>query len=207
MPPRRRSSHRPETGEIKVYGQELDEDGNVVREWTIRRRTSDVSPPRPPAGDPAAHPGGGARPQVRGVRRPGGDIVTGISSRATTVTRCSTWEVEACCRRPSRCLRALRARRPLKAYIVEVRKTTKGRRSSSAARTRLIKRSSNSRCRDLQWRGRDQGAAGSPGPHQDRGVSNDTNVDPWRLRGSPRGAGAYGHQRTAGEKVDIVPLR
>src|SRR5215469_12942677 len=23
----------PETGEIRVYGQELDEDGNVVREW------------------------------------------------------------------------------------------------------------------------------------------------------------------------------
>ena len=39
----------PDTGQIIVYGQDLDEDGNVVREWETHRTISGGSPPRLPS--------------------------------------------------------------------------------------------------------------------------------------------------------------
>ena len=60
----------PDSGEIRVYGQELDEDGQ--RHPRVGRHPGRLRPHRRPdrqAGDPAAHPRGRARPQVRGVRR------------------------------------------------------------------------------------------------------------------------------------------
>ena len=38
-----------DTFEIRVYGQELDEDGNVTREWDDTPPTSVASPPRRPS--------------------------------------------------------------------------------------------------------------------------------------------------------------
>src|SRR6476646_106021 len=38
-----------ETGDIRVIAQELDEEGQVVRSGTTRRRTSGASPRRPPS--------------------------------------------------------------------------------------------------------------------------------------------------------------
>ena len=66
-----RSTWRPAT--IKVIAQELDEDGNVTREWddTPDRLRAHRRADRQ-AGDLPAHPRGGARDEVRGVRRPRG---------------------------------------------------------------------------------------------------------------------------------------
>ena len=37
----------PDSGDIIVYAQDLDEDGNVIQEWEDTPRTSAASPPRP----------------------------------------------------------------------------------------------------------------------------------------------------------------
>ena len=94
----------PDSGEIRVYGQELDEDGNVIREW-------DDTPDD--FGRIAAQTAKQVILQrIREVERDlkyeeyAGARATSSpasSSRPTTATRCSTWaRSRPCCPRPSR---------------------------------------------------------------------------------------------------------
>jgi len=69
----------PESGEIRVYGQELDEDGNVVNEWDDT--PDDFGPHRRSdgqAGDPPTNPRGRAGHKYEEYAGREGDIVTGI---------------------------------------------------------------------------------------------------------------------------------
>ena len=102
-------------------------EGNVIREWDDTPETSATSPARRPSRSSAADRGR-ARPEVRRVRRPRGRHHTASSSRPTTATPCSTSaRSRHCCPRPSRSpTSAMSTGARLKAYIVEVRKTTKG---------------------------------------------------------------------------------
>ena len=95
----------PDSGEIRVYGQELNEEGEVVREWddtpddfgriaaqtakqVILQRIREVE--RDMKYEEYAGPRGRHRHRAS-------------SSRPTTATRCSTWaRSRRCCPRPSR---------------------------------------------------------------------------------------------------------
>ena len=95
----------PDSGDIRVYGQELDEDGNVVREWDdtpkdfgrIAAETAkQVIFQRIPV-KRSATSSTRSTPAVRATSSPAS------SSRATTGTPSSTSaRSKHCCRRPSR---------------------------------------------------------------------------------------------------------
>ena len=95
----------PDSGEIRVYGQELDEEGNVTAR--VGRHSRGLRAHRGPSGapgDPPAHPRGRTRPGS--TRSTQGARVTssqGSSSRATIATPFSTWaRSRHFCLRPSR---------------------------------------------------------------------------------------------------------
>ena len=120
----------PESGEIRVYGQELDEDGNVVREWDdtpddfgrIAAQTAKQVIFQRIRRAPSA-------PGVRGVRRPRRATSSPAScSRPTTATTLlDLGKVEALLPQAEQVpYERYEHGARLKAYIVEVRKTTKG---------------------------------------------------------------------------------
>src|SRR5438270_4763699 len=119
----------PDTGEIKVYGQELDEDGNVIREW-------DDTPDD--FGRIAAQPAKqGILQRLREAERDlkyeeyagrEGDIVTGIIQQSDNrYTLLDLRKVEALLPQAEQVpYERYEHGARLKAYIVEVRKTTNG---------------------------------------------------------------------------------
>ena len=119
----------PESGEIRVYGQELDEDGNVIREW-------DDTPAD--FGRIAAQTAKQVILQrIREVERDmkyeeyagrEGDIVTGIVQQTDNrYTLLDLGKVEALLPQAEQVsYERYEHGARLKAYIVEVRKTTKG---------------------------------------------------------------------------------
>ncbi len=140
----------PESGEIRVYGQELDENGEVVREW-------DDTPAD--FGRIAAQTAKQVILQrIREAERDlkyeeyagrEGDIVTGIVQQTDNrYTLLDLGKVEALLPQAEQVpFERYEHGARLKAYIVEVRKTTKVPRSSSAAATRAWSSgSSSSRC-------------------------------------------------------------
>ena len=109
----------PDSGEIRVYGQELDEEGNVTREW-------DDTPERLRA---HRRPGGASQVILQRIREAErdrkyeeyagreGDIVTGIIQQSDNrYTLLDLGKVEALLPRPSRSLMSamttVRASRP-----------------------------------------------------------------------------------------------
>ena len=194
----------PESGEIRVYGQELDEDGNVIREW-------DDTPDD--FGRIAAQTAKQVILQrIREVERDlkyeeyagrEGDIVTGIVQQTDNrYTLLDLGKVEALLPQAEQVsYERYEHGARLKAYIVEVRKTTKGPQIVvSRSHPGLIKRLFELEVPEISSRGRrDQG--GGPRarpPDQDRRVVERPQRGPGRrLRGRPGVAGAHGHQRAA----------
>ena len=166
----------PESGEIRVYGQELDEDGNVIREW-------DDTPDD--FGRIAAQTAKQVILQrIREAERDlkyeeyagrEGDIVTGIVQQTDNrYTLLDLGKVEALLPQAEQVpYERYEHGARLKAYIVEVRKTTKGpqivvSRSHPGPREAPVRAGGP---RDLVGRGRDQGRGPRARPsHQDRGV-------------------------------------
>src|SRR5919106_1886190 len=119
----------PDNGEIKVYGQELDEDGNVVREWD--------DTPKDFVRIAAQTAGQVIKQRIREAEREmkyeeyagrEGDIVTGIIQQTDArYTLLDLGKVEALLPQAEQVQneRYEHGSR-LKAYIVEVRKTAKG---------------------------------------------------------------------------------
>ena len=184
----------PESGEIRVYGQELDEDGNVIREW-------DDTPDD--FGRIAAQTAKQVILQrIREVERDlkyeeyagrEGDIVTGIVQQTDNrYTLLDLGKVEALLPQAEQVsYERYEHGARLKAYIVEVRKTTKGPQivvsrshpgpDQAAVRARGA--------RDLLGRGRDQGRRPRAGPpHQDRRLVERPERGPGRAPASGPGA-------------------
>ena len=194
----------PDSGEIRVYGQELNEEGEVVREW-------DDTPDD--FGRIAAQTAKQVILQrIREVERDmkyeeyagrEGDIVTGIVQQTDNrYTLLDLGKVEALLPQAEQVsYERYEHGARLKAYIVEVRKTTKGpqivvsRTHPGSDQAALRARGARNRLR----RGRDQGGRPRAGPpHQDRRVVQRPQRRPGRrLRRRPRLAGAHGHQRVA----------
>ena len=142
-------------------------------------------------------------PQVRGVRQPRGDIVTGIIQQADDrYTSLDLGRWRASCPRPSRC-------RP-KPVPGDRRRPTRGgpqdgqRPADRGRRTHpgLIKRLFELEVLEIataSWRSGLRPRARPP--HQDRRVEQRPQI-PWVLRGA-RGGRAW-CERTGGEKIDIV---
>ena len=192
----------PESGEIRVYGQELDEDGNVIREW-------DDTPDD--FGRIAAQTAKQVILQrIREVERDlkyeeyagrEGDIVTGIVQQTDNrYTLLDLGKVEALLPQAEQVsYERYEHGARLKAYIVEVRKTTKGP-QIVVSRSHPGPHQAAVRARgagDLLRRGGDQG--GGPrarAPDQDRRVVERPQRRPGgRLRRRPGLAGPDGHQR------------
>src|SRR5580704_3093367 len=163
----------PESGEIRVYGQELDEDGNVIREW-------DDTPDD--FGRIAAQTAKQVILQrIREVERDmkyeeyagrEGDIVTGIVQQTDNrYTLLDLGKVEALLPQAEQVsYERYEHGTRLKAYIVEVRKTTKGpdRREPHAPRPDQAALRARG-ARDLLGRRGDQGGGTrARSPHQDR---------------------------------------
>ena len=208
-PPRRgrggRGHHRPRLRGDPVYGQELDEEGNVIREW-------DDTPDD--FGRIAAQTAKQVILQrIREVERDlkyeeyagrEGDIVTGIVQQTDNrYTLLDLGKVEALLPQAEQVsYERYEHGARLKAYIVEVRKTTKGpqivvsRSHPGPDQAALRARGA----RDLLRCRRDQGGRPRAGPpDQDRRVVERPQRRPGRgLRGRPWLAGADGHQRAAG---------
>ena len=201
----------PDSGEIRVYGQELDEEGNVTREW-------DDTP------DDFGRIAAQAARQVilqriREAERDRkyeeyagreGDIVTGIIQQSDNrYTLLDLGKVEALLPQAEQVpYERYDHGARLKAYIVEVRKTSKGPQIVvSRSHPGLIKRLFDSKCPDIQRRCRDQGLRPGTGPpHQDRRmVQRQQRRSGWSLR--RRGARVrMVTTELRGEKVDIVPF-
>ncbi len=201
-----------DSGEIRVYGQELDEDGNVVREW-------DDTPND--FGRIAAQAAKQVILQrIREAERDlkyeeyagrEGDIVTGIIQQSDSrYTLLDLGKVEALLPQAEQVPyeRYDHAAR-LKAYIVEVRKTSKGAQIVvSRSHPGLIKR-----LFDLEVPEISNGVveikacAREPGHRTKIAVwSNDPNVDPVGACVGARGARVrMVTNELRGEKVDIVP--
>ena len=194
----------PESGEIRVYGQELDEDGNVIREW-------DDTPED--FGRIAAQTAKQVILQrIREAERDlkyeeyagrEGDIVTGIVQQTDNrYTLLDLGKVEALLPQAEQVpYERYEHGARLKAYIVEVRKTTKGpqivvsRTPPGPHQAALRARGA----RDLLGRRGDQGGGSRAGaPHQDRGVVERPQRRPGRgLRRGAWIASAHGDQRAA----------
>jgi len=203
----------PETGEIKVYGQELDEDGNVVREWDDTPKDF---------GRIAAQTAKQVILQrIREAERDlkyeeyagrEGDIVTGIIQQSDNrYTLLDLGKVEALLPQAEQVpYERYEHGARLKAYIVEVRKTTKGPQIVvSRTHPGLIKRLFELEVPEISSGVVEiKAAAREPGHRTKIAVwSNDTNVDPVGACVGARGARVrMVTNELRGEKVDIVPF-
>jgi N utilization substance protein A len=203
----------PETGEIRVYGQELDEDGNVVREW-------DDTPDD--FGRIAAQTAKQVILQrIREAERDQkyeeyagreGDIVTGMIQQSDNrYTLLSLGNVEALLPQAEQVpFERYEHNARLKAYIVEVRKTTKGPQIVvSRTHPGLIKRLFELEVPEISSGVVEiKAAAREPGHRTKIAVwSNDANVDPVGACVGARGARVrMVTNELRGEKVDIVPF-
>ncbi len=203
----------PDTGEIKVYGQELDEDGNVVREWDDTPKDF---------GRIAAQTAKQVMTQrIREAERDlkyeeyagrEGDIVTGIIQQSDNrYTLLDLGKVEALLPQAEQVpYERYEHGARLKAYIVEVRKTTKGPQIVvSRTHPGLIKRLFELEVPEI-FSGvvEIKAAAREPGHRTKIAVwSNDSNVDPVGACVGARGARVrMVTNELRGEKVDIVPF-
>jgi N utilization substance protein A len=203
----------PETGEIKVYGQELDEDGNVVREWDDTPKDF---------GRIAAQTAKQVILQrIREAERDlkyeeyagrEGDIVTGIIQQSDNrYTLLDLGKVEALLPQAEQVpYERYEHGARLKAYIVEVRKTTKGPQIVvSRTHPGLIKRLFELEVPEISSGVVEiKAAAREPGHRTKIAVwSNDSNVDPVGACVGARGARVrMVTNELRGEKVDIVPF-
>src|SRR5271155_4855359 len=202
----------PESGEIRVYGQELDDEGNVVREW-------DDTP------DDFGRIAAQAAKQVilqriREAERDikydeyagrEGDIVTGIIQQSDNrYTLLDLGKVEALLPQAEQVpYERYDHGARLKAYIVEVRKTTKGPQIVvSRSHPGLIKRLFELEVPEISNGVVEiKACAREPGHRTKIAVwSNDQNVDPVGACVGARGARVrMVTNELRGEKVDIVP--
>ena len=203
----------PESGEIRVYGQELDEDGNVIREWDDT--PSDF-------GRIAAQTAKQVMTQrIREAERDlkyeeyagrEGDIVTGIIQQSDNrYTLLDLGKVEALLPQAEQVpYERYEHGARLKAYIVEVRKTTKGPQIVvSRTHPGLIKRLFELEVPEISSNVVEiKAAAREPGHRTKIAVwSNDANVDPVGACVGARGARVrMVTNELRGEKVDIVPF-
>ena len=203
----------PDTGEIKVYGQELDEDGNVTREWDDTPKDF---------GRIAAQTAKQVILQrIREVERDQkyeeyagreGDIVTGIIQQSDNrYTLLDLGKVEALLPQAEQVpYERYDHGARLKAYIVEVRKTTKGPQIVvSRTHPGLIKRLFELEVPEISSGVVEiKACAREPGHRTKIAVwSNDQNVDPVGACVGARGARVrMVTNELRGEKVDIVPF-
>jgi N utilization substance protein A len=203
----------PQEGEIRVYGQELDEDGNVLREW-------DDTPDD--FGRIAAQTAKQVILQrIREAERDlkyeeyagrEGDIVTGIIQQSDNrYTLLDLGKVEALLPQAEQVpYERYDHGARLKAYIVEVRKTTKGPQIVvSRTHPGLIKRLFELEVPEISSGVVEiRAAAREPGHRTKIAVwSNDDNVDPVGACVGARGARVrMVTNELRGEKVDIVPF-
>jgi len=203
----------PETGDIRVYGQELDENGDVVREW-------DDTPDD--FGRIAAMTAKQVMQQrIREAERDikyeeyagrEGDIVTGMIQQSDNrYTLLSLGNVEALLPQAEQVpYERYEHNARLKAYIVEVRKTTKGPQIVvSRTHPGLIKRLFELEVPEISSGVVEiKAAAREPGARTKIAVwSNDQNVDPVGACVGARGARVrMVTNELRGEKVDIVPF-
>src|SRR5271165_4473865 len=203
----------PDSGEIRVYGQELDEEGNVTREW-------DDTP------DDFGRIAAQAARQVilqriREAERDRkyeeyagreGDIVTGIIQQSDNrYTLLDLGKVEALLPQAEQVpYERYDHGARLKAYIVEVRKTTKGPQIVvSRSHPGLIKRLFELEVPEISNGVVEiKACAREPGHRTKIAVwSNDSNVDPVGACVGARGARVrMVTTELRGEKVDIVPF-
>ena len=203
----------PDSGEIRVYGQELDEDGEVIREW-------DDTPDD--FGRIAAQTAKQVIMQrIREVERDmkyeeyagrEGDIVTGIVQQTDNrYTLLDLGKVEALLPQAEQVSseRYEHGAR-LKAYIVEVRKTTKGPQIVvSRSHPGLIKRLFELEVPEISSGAVEiKAAAREPGHRTKIAVwSNDPNVDPVGACVGARGSRVrMVTNELRGERVDVVPF-
>jgi N utilization substance protein A len=203
----------PDTGEIRVYGQEVDDDDNVIREW-------DVTPKD--FGRIAAQTAKQVMTQrIREAERDlkyeeyagrEGDIVTGIIQQTDSrYTLLDLGKVEALLPQAEHVpYEKYEHGSRLKAYIVEVRKTSKGPQIVvSRTHPGLIKRLFELEVPEISSGVVEiKAAAREPGHRTKIAVwSNDTNVDPVGACVGARGARVrMVTNELRGEKVDIVPF-
>jgi N utilization substance protein A len=202
----------PETGEIRVYGQELDDDGNVIREWDDTPKDF---------GRIAAQTAKQVILQrIREAERDlkyeeyagrEGDIVTGIIQQSDNrYTLLDLGKVEALLPQAEQVpYERYDHGGRLKAYIVEVRKTSKGPQIVvSRTHPGLIKRLFELEVPEISSGVVElKAAAREPGHRTKIAVwSNDPNVDPVGACVGARGARVrMVTNELRGEKVDIVP--
>ena len=202
----------PDSGEIRVYGQELDEDGNVVREWDDTPKDF---------GRIAAQTAKQVILQrIREAERDlkyeeyagrEGDIVTGIIQQSDNrYTLLDLGKVEALLPQAEQVpYERYEHGARLKAYIVEVRKTTKGPQIVvSRTHPGLIKRLFELEVPEISSGVVEiKAAAREPGHRTKIAVwSNDPHVDPVGACVGARGARVrMVTNELRGEKVDIVP--
>ena len=202
----------PDSGEIRVYGQELDEDGNVVREW-------DDTPND--FGRIAAQTAKQVILQrIREAERDlkyeeyagrEGDIVTGIVQQTDNrYTLLDLGKVEALLPQAEQVpYERYEHGARLKAYIVEVRKTTKGPQIVvSRTHPGLIKRLFELEVPEISSGVVEiKAAAREPGHRTKIAVwSNDPNVDPVGACVGARGSRVrMVTNELRGERVDVVP--
>ncbi|HEV8064149.1 MAG TPA: transcription termination factor NusA [Acidimicrobiales bacterium] len=202
----------PDTGDIRLYGQELDDDGNVIREW-------DDTPAD--FGRIAAQAAKQVLMQrVREAERDRkyeeyagreGDIVTGIIQQTDSrFTLLDLGKVEALLPQAEQVpYERYDHGARLKAYIVEVRKTTKGPQIVvSRSHPGLIKRLFELEVPEISNGIVEiKACAREPGHRTKIAVwSNDPNVDPVGACVGARGARVrMVTTELRGEKVDIVP--
>jgi len=203
----------PESGEIRVYGQELDEEGNVVREW-------DDTPDD--FGRIAAQTAKQVILQrIREVERDlkyeeyagrEGDIVTGIVQQTDNrYTLLDLGKVEALLPQAEQVsYERYEHGARLKAYIVEVRKTTKGPQIVvSRSHPGLIKRLFELEVPEISSGAVEiKAAAREPGHRTKIAVwSNDPNVDPVGACVGARGSRVrMVTNELRGERIDVVPF-
>jgi N utilization substance protein A len=203
----------PDSGDIRVYGQELDEDGNVVREWDDTPKDF---------GRIAAQTAKQVMTQrIREAERDlkyeeyagrEGDIVTGIIQQSDNrYTLLDLGKVEALLPQAEQVpYERYEHGARLKAYIVEVRKTTKGPQIVvSRTHPGLIKRLFELEVPEISSGVVEiKAAAREPGHRTKIAVwSNDANVDPVGACVGARGARVrMVTNELRGEKVDIVPF-
>jgi len=203
----------PETGDIRVYGQELDEDGYVIREWDDTPKDF---------GRIAAQTAKQVMTQrIREAERDlkyeeyagrEGDIVTGIIQQSDNrYTLLDLGKVEALLPQAEQVpYERYEHGARLKAYIVEVRKTTKGPQIVvSRTHPGLIKRLFELEVPEISSGVVEiKAAAREPGHRTKIAVwSNDSNVDPVGACVGARGARVrMVTNELRGEKVDIVPF-